>query len=75
MSKEKENKGYPKSLVVIEVIILAAYAVLCGYLYYMQTLKLPEYRFESDLPYHIEMALDGWGISLSNTFNCNCNLK
>lgn len=65
MSKEKENKGYPKSLVVIEVIILAAYAVLCGYLYYMQTLKLPEYRFESDLPYHIEMALDGWGYSVT----------
>lgn len=78
MNKENEKKGYPKSLLVTESVILTTYAVLCGYLYYMQTLKLPGFRFESDLPYHIEMALDGWGYSVTavvyrffNLFPCS----
>lgn len=52
-------------LILTQVLLLGGYGILCAYLYYKQTLKLPNYLYESDLPYHIEMALDGWGYSLT----------
>lgn len=64
MSEAKVNKKRI-GLLAIEIIVLGVYAVLCEFLYYMQTLKLPHYLYESDLPYHIEMALDGWGYSVT----------
>lgn len=64
MSEAKEKKGR-LSFLAAEVTILGVYAILCEYLYYMQTLKLEAGLYESDLPYHIQMALDGWGYSLT----------
>lgn len=62
---EKSAKKNKIILLVTETVILGLYSVLCEYLYYMQTLKLPNFLYESDLPYHIEMALDGWGYSVT----------
>ena len=61
---ETKKKGNVVFLAV-ETGILGLYAILCEYMYYMQTLKLEAGLYESDLPYHIEMALDGWGYSLT----------
>ncbi len=42
------------------------YAVACTYLYYMQATHIGGQYFESDLPYHIRMAVeDNWGYSLT----------
>lgn len=46
-------------------ILLAVYGGACTYLYYMQANHKGEQYFESDLPYHIDMALDGWGYSVT----------
>lgn len=49
------------------IIGLTVYGVACTYLYYMQqNFWNPEtHYFESDLPLHVEMALDGWGYSVT----------
>ncbi len=49
----------------IWIALLTLYGIACTYLYYMQSLHKGEVYFESDLPYHIDMALDGWGYSLT----------
>lgn len=42
------------------------YGGLCTYLHYMQTFHVEGGAFESDLPYHISMAVDdGWAYSLT----------
>ncbi len=64
MSSETKKKG-SFAFVAVETVVLGVYAILCEYMYYMQTLKLEAGLYESDLPYHIEMALDGWGYSLT----------
>jgi len=52
-------------LLCTRTVLFTVYGILCTYLYYMQTMKFCGFIYESDLPYHIEMALDGWGYSLT----------
>ncbi len=64
-TKQKKNKIAEKAATIGWVILLAAYGIACTYLYYMQSNNMEGQYFESDLPYHINMALDGWGYSLT----------
>lgn len=47
------------------IILMIVYGICCTYLYYMQSNHMEGQYFESDLPYHIDMAMDGWGYSLT----------
>ena len=50
---------------IIWVLILS-YGILCSILYYRQTFHIEGMPFESDLPYHISMAVDDhWFYSLT----------
>lgn len=47
-------------------LLILAYSAACVYLYYMQTFHVEGMPFESDLPYHISMAVDDhWFYSLT----------
>lgn len=51
------------------VALTVLYGVGCAYLYYHQTLHVDGMPFESDLPYHISMAVeDHWFYSLTAMF-------
>lgn len=50
---------------VIWIALLLLYGGACTYLYYMQTQWTGGQTFESDLTFHIDMALDGWGYSVT----------
>ena len=68
MKEKKELHKYNIVKVLVKVIwgaLLTAYGIACTYLYYMQSNHKGELYFESDLPYHIDMALDGWGYSVT----------
>lgn len=58
----KKNNNLVKIIGIVSLII---YAILCFFLYLHQTAFVPGEKFESDLPYHISMALDGWGYSIT----------
>lgn len=62
--KKKQNIGKALSYGIWSVLLIV-YGIACMYLYYMQSNHKGEVYFESDLPYHIDMALDGWGYSVT----------
>lgn len=65
-SKTKKNKNIVQTItMVVWGILLAIYGVACIYLYYMQAQYTQGGLFESDLYAHIDMALDGWGYSVT----------
>lgn len=61
----KQNKIWERIAFITAVAGLIGYGISCVYLYYMQSIHMEGQYFESDLPYHINMALDGWGYSLT----------
>lgn len=68
MSEKREKHKYNIAQVIAKIIwagVLTVYGIACTYLYYMQSNHKGELYFESDLPYHIDMALDGWGYSVT----------
>ena len=72
----KDNKYITEVLLVICLLI---YAVLLVFLFYNQTGHMgPDengyYNYESDLPYHIDMAENNEGYSLTSVIYMFCNL-
>lgn len=67
----KENTKQDKTKIAdriagsVWILLLTIYGIACVYLYYMQSNHMEGQYFESDLPYHINMAMDGWGYSLT----------
>ena len=64
---------------IILVICLLIYAALLAFLFYNQTTHMgPDetgyYNYESDLPYHIDMAENNEGYSLTSVIYMFCNL-
>ena len=65
-SKKIETKNIiQKVLFVVWGVMLVLYGVACVYLYYMQAGYTEGGLFESDLYAHIDMAMDGWGYSVT----------
>lgn len=64
MSKQKTDK-INKIVSGISIGLLAVYFGACIFLYYMQATHPGEGLYQSDLPLHISMAMDGWGYSLT----------
>lgn len=62
---EKQNRIGEKIAFIVALVALVCYGIFCTYLYYMQSIHMEGQYFESDLPYHINMALDGWGYSVT----------
>lgn len=68
MSKQNDTKKQDRRNHVSKAlygVVLAVYGVACTYLYYMQSNHKGVLYFESDLPFHIDMALEGWGYSVT----------
>jgi len=61
----KKDKNVQSIMMVVWGILLAVYGVACTYLYYMQAQYTEGGLFESDLYAHIDMALEGWGYSIT----------
>lgn len=63
-----ENKKYVilnRIMFVLGLVWVLLYGSACFYLYSKQAVNMEGQYFESDLPYHISMALDGWGYSIT----------
>ena len=62
-------KNGKKNQVVIKIILIfvtLVYGLACAWLYYKQTFHVEGQLYESDLPYHISMAVeDNWFYSLT----------
>ncbi|MCR4895737.1 MAG: hypothetical protein K5891_03060 [Lachnospiraceae bacterium] len=64
-----------KTIKILSIAGLAAYFFLSLYLYYQQTLYPVTGRFESDLPFHISMAVDDhWYYSFTAYVYLLCSL-
>ena len=60
------GKKSEKFLLCILWVLILSYGILCTILYYHQTFHIEGMPFESDLPYHISMAVDDhWFYSLT----------
>ncbi len=63
---ERQNSTYNKITMGIVLIVILAYGIGLSFLFYNQLFFGVTGRFESDLPFHIQMAVeDGWFYSLT----------
>ena len=66
MKRKMNEKRNEKFLLGIIWALILSYGILCTILYYHQTFHVEGMPFESDLPYHISMAVDDhWFYSLT----------
>lgn len=63
--RNKKADTTNRIVLIVSAVLLAVYTGWCIFLYYMQSTHMADTVFESDLPFHISMALDGWGYSLT----------
>lgn len=64
--QQKVKERAERAVQLLLVVLLAVYGVACIYLYYKQLFYVEGGLFESDLPFHVKMAVeDHWFYSLT----------
>lgn len=59
MNKTKQKKAYPERIIFrVLLVLIAIYGCGCAYLHYQQLFFVEGGLFESDLPFHVSMAVD-----------------
>ncbi len=64
-NRKISGKQNDKQVLFAAVLLIGAYTLACGFLFFMQAAFAHDTFFESDLPAHLRMAEDGWGYSLT----------
>ena len=67
MNKNIQEKAYPDKVISgLLLVLIAVYGCGCAYLYYNQLFFVEGGLFESDLPFHVSMAVDDhWFYSIT----------